>query len=62
MALFEEDLLRMAVSVAESAVSGAGEKSAHIVNNPDAVADLIRVVYDGLKSINDSMDGEGSEF
>lgn len=50
------DLLEKTMKLTEAAVSNAGDKAAHIVANPNAVATFIQTVYDKLVEINKTLD------
>lgn len=51
----ESEMLKAAIEITNNAVSNAGDKAAHIVANPDLVAEFVQTVYNKLVEINDEL-------
>ena len=47
-----EKLIELTVDITKAALSGAGEKSAHIVNNPNDVKAFMDAVHSKLVELN----------
>lgn len=47
-----EKLIELTVDITKAALSGAGEKSVHIVNNPNDVKAFMDAVYSKLVELN----------